>query len=1475
MIDTFDNPDLEGAKGDMRKNSDADGITPVNIQNASIEEAEYVPMSKQCEGLDTMVPVNMRFEMYKALETIDRKVNGVDYYVQQKLKYPNLKAVCKAFAREQVDALAVAIYNIEQKGQAIILGDATGIGKGRVAAGLIRYAFMSGRIPFFMTEKPNLFSDIYRDLIEIGSDGNVPLYTYEGDTEKPVTFNRKDIESMIREDIDTGEYDLEYSAESLFSAGNEDLLNRAVAQYREILAESGEMQDVPQYERNEEYEKQYKKKDGMRPFIINGRSKKTEIQNMNRDIIYQAHSDTNDYIKKGEIPQDSKVILATYSQFSSAKMTTKKEYLQSIAPKCIFILDESHNASGSSNTGIFLRECLSASQGALFLSATFAKRPDNMPIYASKTAIGDAGMNDEALIAAIQRGGVALQEIISSQLVSEGQMLRRQHSYQGVQTDYIYLDSSQQNARFNLEEDHKAKADRITEIVRKIIAFQNDYVAPVIADMDKQMAAEQKSAGERKGVAKGGVDNVPVFSGIFNLINQMLFSIKCEAVADFAIEEMKRGRKPIIAFASTMESFLNQLTKDDGTLVQVGDIIKHDFSLVLKRRLAKVLDYTVTNPDGNTEKATLTPEELGEDGYFEYNSIMELINSSSTDMHISPIDVILHRVEKAGFRAEEATGRSRKLKIRDKNTSQIARRKTVKVNEAFNRFNNNEIDCLLINQSAATGASAQAKPTDRVNKVPDEIPTSLEPRNEVKQRVMIVLQAELDINKEVQKRGRIFRTGQVYLPVYKYVSSAIPAEKRLMMMLQKKLKSLDANTSSNQKESSQVLSTLDFLNKYGDKIVQDYLIEHPAINDLLDDPLKLRDEKEREFVYPDGAHKTSGRVAILSTKDQEMFYSEIGERYSAEIELLDQMDANDLEVKSMNLEAKTIDRQVAVASTGGEGGSVFTRHAILEKCEVNNLRKPYTRSQVETLIKDSLSSNGSDGKSVQMTPEEKQEWLIEKAQKFLQNRADEEVNDIQIRYKALQAHVHEEKAILKIKNKTEQAALIASRKAELYEMEKESIEIAKRRAGNVFGLLRGTLDFFRVKRSCAYPGVSFAATGEWKKAIFIGFQLNEKAKNPFAPSAIKARFAIAGSEKYLAIPLSKQDIILQIEAATRRNVMNYEDFLSEWDGIIRQQQNDRTVRYIVTGNVMLALGKLEYAYGKLVSYTVEGGGVKKGVLMPEEFSTQATGEKGEHRITVPIKYVLPILKGMSDGASIYTNQTVSFQKRGSYFYVVMKGKTRDIKPVMEDLIGMGWFEEPEFVLRSGEWRNSIEARKIDNLVEYLQDKYKYSVDLTANQFDQIKDSFVIHDGSEDVIDVNGETAIIDRITKEETDLQITQETEAEMLKEAEESAGEEKRVAETRRARANTKVYKLASILGGMSHGGERMSQTDYAWVKSKPQYEVGDRVTVMNAEGQYQPDQIKTKYNDKGFLLYTLETNAGAYLASELKPYLHEPVVY
>lgn len=59
---------------------------------------------------------------------------------------------------EQIDSVAMAIYNIEMRSQAVIIGDQTGIGKGRQAAAMIRYGMLSGYLPVFFTDRYTLLA---------------------------------------------------------------------------------------------------------------------------------------------------------------------------------------------------------------------------------------------------------------------------------------------------------------------------------------------------------------------------------------------------------------------------------------------------------------------------------------------------------------------------------------------------------------------------------------------------------------------------------------------------------------------------------------------------------------------------------------------------------------------------------------------------------------------------------------------------------------------------------------------------------------------------------------------------------------------------------------------------------------------------------------------------------------------------------------------------------------------------------------------------------------------------------------------------------------------------------------------------------------------------------------------------------------------------------------------------------------------
>jgi hypothetical protein len=51
-------------------------------------------------------------------------------------------------------------------------------------------------------------------------------------------------------------------------------------------------------------------------------------------------------IATGDLPEGSNAVFLTYSQINTAN--NQRRFLSTIAPRSIFILDESHNAGGSS-----------------------------------------------------------------------------------------------------------------------------------------------------------------------------------------------------------------------------------------------------------------------------------------------------------------------------------------------------------------------------------------------------------------------------------------------------------------------------------------------------------------------------------------------------------------------------------------------------------------------------------------------------------------------------------------------------------------------------------------------------------------------------------------------------------------------------------------------------------------------------------------------------------------------------------------------------------------------------------------------------------------------------------------------------------------------------------------------------------------------------------------------------------------------
>src|SRR5262249_14971428 len=132
---------------------------------------------------------------------------------------------------------------------------------------------------------------------------------------------------------------------------------------------------------------------------------------------FDAIKSANDFRK------DFDVLFTTYNQMQTVarKDTARRGLLSRLASDAVFSFDESHEAGGqgkkqrkkkgdAENRSEFARGLIARAKGVFYSSATYAKRPDVMDLYAA-TDMAMAVADKEDLGEAIAKGGVPMQQV--------------------------------------------------------------------------------------------------------------------------------------------------------------------------------------------------------------------------------------------------------------------------------------------------------------------------------------------------------------------------------------------------------------------------------------------------------------------------------------------------------------------------------------------------------------------------------------------------------------------------------------------------------------------------------------------------------------------------------------------------------------------------------------------------------------------------------------------------------------------------------------------------------------------------------------------------------------------------------------------------------------------------------------------------------------------------------------------------------
>lgn len=1206
------------------------GLKPQQKRNLTEEKLPYRPHNTAF-SLQSVAPAAMVEAMDNTLSQIEQSVGkSIDQFVTDELGYDTIQDAHNALAAEQMDSVAMAIYQM-QKGQALIIGDQTGVGKGRQMAALIRWAVRQGKKPIFITQKADLFSDIYRDLVDIGS----------GD---------------------------------------------------------------------------------LRPFIFNSATAKDGkgiVVDANGNEIYKALSDEKTKLiclQSNELPDGFDYVLATYSQFNSgdnvsrkAGVKKKKELDEDKVAKATFLrklsrdnylfLDESHTAAGESNTGTFFQSIIGAKgedgvRAVTFASATFAKRPDTMPMYALRTAMAEANVEREKLIGIIEKGGVTLQEIMSRALTESGQMVRRERDMTDVKTDWKTIDDPATTKRA------REQYDRTIVAFNAIIDFQDKFITPLVKEKDRELAEVMSTANLKKGTKKFGVDNTPFASKTFNYTKQLMLALKVDAIVDEVEREIKAGRHPVIALESTMESTIKDYAP--------GEIIAEpSFSASLLKGLDTCMQYTVKDDRSKETHMTYAPNELGAEGEAAYYKLQDFIRKSTEDIFISPLDAIIERLREKGYRVGELTGRNTYVERTD-DGKVIVRRRTDKDKKRMQReFNSGALDVLILNKSASTGISLHAS----------------EKFSDQRQRSMIIAQPLSDINDYMQMIGRIDRTGQVHRGYYINLGLPVPAESRFLMMLSTKLKSLNANTTTSQDSESNEVDAPDLLNKYGSQVVIEYLRDNPTIYEKIGEPLKKNSKKgddktihanELDEYTPseDDALKITGRVALLNTKEQEEFYNDVVRRYNDLIRYLNDTGTNDLKITTLPLRAKTISRKVSSVGREPNGDNPFAGNAYVEQVEMDVLRKPMKANEVQKLI---VQLNGASDRATGRKHVKDVMSIVERETEDKMTLENERYENAKQKA-ALTIEEYARKINANEKMSGEQKVTTIEQKQQETEQ-----KLADKHSDNILSIqhkaayLNRMLDMFTVGETYLVPDdLGSAMFSSSTHSIFCGYKVKD---SKISASTSFAVFATLDGRRKVEIKLSDIATLNRINDHTNQNWdAAQQTTLDNWDKQIPTQT--RKEGYIMTGNILQAVADTQDEYGnytgQLISYTDIDGNIHDGILMPDKWETS------QLRGGVPIS---ARLEQMKQGFVVSTDGKVTIRRGWCapdvYFLIVPKSKSEGGKYFLNpDILHL--VDKNNFYTVRGQMQAEVPAQNIVAVLDILSDMGVKAQDSTPEaQYDEL------------------------------------------------------------------------------------------------------------------------------------------------------------
>jgi hypothetical protein len=764
-----------------------------------------------------------------------------------------------------------------------------------------------------------------------------------------------------------------------------------------------------------------------------------------------------------------------------------------------------------------------------------------MPVY-YRTDLMDAVDSTAELVEAVAAGGAPLQTVMSGMLAESGQLFRRERSFDGISVKTVIdTDNTDEHTRF---------ADTVTEGLRAITAADrafHDVFVPEYAAQSQILGGDAFGAGNK---ADSGVEHTNFTSIVHNFISQLLLGLKAKRAAEMVIDLHRQGQKPVIALQNTMGSFLSNYVEENG--LQAGDVIEADYRNVLMRALDRTRRISVNAANGDQAAIDIPLSELDPYTRGLYDQAAMLINDLVIDdLPVSPIDYVRNELERAGVRVSEITGRVYRIDY-SSGEPVLAKREAAEVKDrrgTIDAFNGGDLDALVLNAAGSTGLSIHAS-----EKFSDQKP-----------RHMVVMQAMTDINILIQMLGRINRTGQVEVPGYSMMGLNIPAEKRPLARTANKMKSLNANTSANT-DSDTSIDAPDIMNKYGDRVVNEYLRENmdiaTAVNVL---PSQSGGAFSSNVPPPGIAAKLTGRMALLPVQQQREIYEEIETAYANLIDYLSKTNQNDLVPTTADLDARIMDSKVAYEGKAPE--TLFGGNTVLHKVDAKYQGKPPTPEDVKAALDKAPDPEAT-------------------VEKIRQDKAADTAyaESLARRLREAERELRDANKVPEDDNRADKVSA-AEDKVQAVEARIQDLDSLKEQNERL-------LQTFKIGHRARLSLGDETVTG-----VVMAVKDGHKAGkgNPYSLSKVRVQFMVNSGIRQIDLPFSQLDGDIFLERLRGTGTFGLEDiFAADMAGSDR-----REVRYVATGNLIAGSAKLPK--GRIVTFNDKAGQTHQGILMPRNY----------------------------------------------------------------------------------------------------------------------------------------------------------------------------------------------------------------------------------------------------------------------------------